>query len=101
MSYALKKTKELNEKILQAVTNMYIETCKVAKRFKEDHQHTLYFTPVFFMTTFKTYRSLLKERKQNVESIQKRYDKGLKEIKKTQDAVNYYNDLLTKKSPVL
>ena len=63
MSYQLKKTKELNEKILQAVIQMYLETCKVAKRFKEDHHHTLYFTPVFFMRTFKTYRSLLKERK--------------------------------------
>ena len=80
---------------------MYVQTKKMAKKFKDEHQHTLYFTPVFFIRTFKTYRNLLKERKKNVEEIQKRYDKGLNKIKKTQDAVNAYNDILAKKTPAL
>ena len=48
---------------------MYVETKRMAKRFKDDHLHTLYFTPVFFIRTFKTYRHLLKERKRNVQEI--------------------------------
>jgi hypothetical protein len=48
---------------------MYIATTEMAKRFHEEHQHVLYFTPVFFMRTFRTFTQLLDERKNNVVDI--------------------------------
>jgi dynein heavy chain len=100
-AYNAEQTATLNDKVLQAVAKMYVQTTRMAKKFKTEHLHTLYFTPVFFIRTFSTYRHLLRERKQNVEEIQKRYDKGLSKIKATQDAVTAYNDILAKKTPAL
>ena len=57
--YNKEKEQALNPKILDAVGRMYLATCDVAKRFHEEHKHILYFTPVFFLRTFRTFISLL------------------------------------------
>ena len=99
--YAKEKEKALTPKVLDAVSRMYIATNDMAKRFHEEHQHILYFTPVFFMRTFRTFTQLLDERKTNVVEIQKRYTKGLEKIKTTMAEVKYYSTKLRKKTPVL
>ena len=101
MFYNKEKEKALNPKILDAVGQMYLATCDVAKRFHEEHKHILYFTPVFFLRTFRTFISLLESRKNNVVEIQKRYDKGLEKIKTTMAEVQYYSTKLRKKAPIL
>ena len=50
--YNKEREKELNPKVLEGVSRMYIAAILMAKEFVEEHKHTLYFTPVFFMRTF-------------------------------------------------
>lgn len=70
---------------------MYLAVNDMAKKYNEEFKHILYFTPVFFMRTFRTFTSLLEERKKNVVQIQKRYNKGLKRIKKCMRNVKAYS----------
>ena len=99
--YLKQRETRLNEKALKAVIYMYLKSLKVAKQYMEETQHKLYFTPVAYIRTFKTFTRLLDERRKNVVDIQKRYDKGMAKIKETMDAVKYQADKLKKKTPVL
>lgn len=80
---------------------MYLKSLKMAKEYHEDTKHKLYFSPVSFIRTFKTFSRLLEERRKNVIEIQKRYDEGMSKIKETMDAVKWYLDRLRKKTPIL
>ena len=80
---------------------MYLAVNELSKRYNEEFKHILYFTPVFFIRTFRTFTYLLDERKNNVVEIQKRYDKGLIELKKCMREVKIYNTELKNKTPVL
>lgn len=99
--YNKEREKELNPKVLEAVSRIYLATQDFAKVFHEKHQHILYFTPVFFLRTFRTFTNLLQERKDNVVEVRKRYDKGLEKLKETMSEVQYYSDKLKKKTPSL
>ena len=91
----------MNPKILKAVSLMYLATNEMSKKYVEEFKHHLYFTPVFFLRTFRTFTHLLDERKKNVVEIQKRYDKGLKRIKKCMKNVKVYAAELRSKTPIL
>ena len=67
--YNTNREKELHPKVLKAVSLMYMTTLEMAKKFREGHGHTLYFTPVFFIRTFSTFTRMLGQRKQNVVEI--------------------------------
>lgn len=67
--YNKEREKELNPKVLQAVSLMYLAAADMSKKFHEEHKHVIYFTPVFFIRTFRTFRRLLAERKSNVVEI--------------------------------
>jgi len=98
-AYNLQKDTIVNNKVLKSVAHMYLQTLKVAKRYQEEHQHTLYFTPVFYLRVFKTFTRLLEERKRNVKEIQKRYEEGLDKIRSTVEAIQDYHTELEKKTP--
>lgn len=68
-AYNKEKEKALNPKVLNAVCLMYLATIEMAKKYHEEHGHVLYFTPVFFMRTFRIFTRLLEERKHNVVEI--------------------------------
>ena len=97
--YNKQREKDLNPKVLKAVSLMYLATIDLSKAYKEEFQHVLYMTPVFFMRTFRIFTRLLEERKKNVVEIQQRYDKGLDKIKETIAEVKAYNKKLREKTP--
>lgn len=99
--YNKDKEKAINPKILNAVCLMYQAANVMAKRYHEEHAHILYFTPVFFIRTFRTFTRLLEERKLNVVEIQNRYNKGLEKLKVTMKEVKYYSSKLREKTPVM
>ena len=99
--YNQEREKALNPKILKAVSLMYLSVNEMSKKYVEEFKHILYFTPVFFINTFRTFTRLLDERKNNVVEVQKRYDKGLKRIKKCMREVKAYSAELRNKTPVL
>ena len=59
----------MNPKILKAVCLMFMATQELSKKYIEEHSHILYFTPVFFIRTFRIFTRLLDERKHNVVEI--------------------------------
>ena len=78
-----------------------MQTIKFAKVYQNENNHTLYFTPKFFMRLITAYRRLLKERQKNVLAIQSRYKAGLEKISETiKEITNYYKQLESK-TPVL
>ena len=99
--YALEVEGRLNSKVLKAVSQMYLSTQKIAKKFQGDFNHTLYFTPCFFIRVFETYRKLLGERTKNVEKISKEYAAGLDKIRNMMDTCRKYHKELSDKAPVL
>jgi len=99
--YALEQETRLNHKVLAAVSSMYLSTQKTAKKFKEDFNHTLYFTPCFFIRVFATYRTLLEERTKNVEKISKEYAAGLDKIRNMMDTCRKYHKELSERAPLL
>ena len=99
--YNIEREKALNPKILKGVSLMYLAANDMAKKYVEEFKHVLYFTPVFFIRTFRTFTRLLDERKKNVVEIQKRYNKGLKRLKKCMKNVKVYSAELRSKTPVL
>lgn len=72
-----------NTRILKSFIQVYLITLRFAKKYQEKNQHTLYFTPVFFLRSMTAYRRLLVERRRNVTDTQERYNKGLEKIKDT------------------
>ena len=99
--YNKEKEKALNPKVLDAVCRMYQATCDMGKRYHEEHGHILYFTPVFFIRTFREVTRLLEERKINVVEIQNRYNKGLEKLKVTMKEVKHYASKLREKTPIM
>ena len=99
--YNKDREKERSPKVLKAVSLMYLAACEMGKRYHEQHKHVLYFTPVFFIRTFRVFTRLLEERKHNVEEIQRRYDKGLEKIKETMAEVRDFSNKLRSKTPLL
>ena len=95
------KERATNEKILKAVSLMYLDSLTVAKQYQEDSLHTVYYTPVLFMRTFKTYSRLLSQRKKNVMEIRNRYEEGLSKLQETIKSVRYAHDKLKSKTPEL
>lgn len=67
--YNKDREKERSPKVLKAVSLMYLAAGEMGKRYHEQHKHVLYFTPVFFLRTFRVFTRLLEERKHNVEEI--------------------------------
>jgi hypothetical protein len=67
--YMQNKENAVNLKVLKAVTLMYLKSLKLAKEYHEDTKHKLYFSPVSFIRTFKTFSRLLEERRKNVIEI--------------------------------
>lgn len=68
-TYQKEKEKAMNPKILKAVCLMFMATQELSKKYIEEHSHILYFTPVFFIRTFRIFTRLLDERKHNVVEI--------------------------------
>ena len=99
--YNKDREKERSPRVLEAVSLMYLAAGEVGKRYHEQHKHVLYFTPVFFLRTFRVFTRLLEERKHNVEEIQRRYDKGLEKIKETMAEVKAFSNKLRSKTPLL
>lgn len=100
-TYNKDREKSLNPKILKAVSLMYLAAIDMGKKYHEEHGHIAYFTPVFFLRTFRMFTKLLDERKNNVVEIQARYDKGLDKIKETIDEVKRYSKKLREKAPIM
>ena len=67
--YNKDREKALNPKILKAVSLMYLAAIDMGKKYHEEHGHVAYFTPVFFLRTFRMFTKLLDERKNNVVEI--------------------------------
>lgn len=65
-AFKSKKEEEQNTRILNSIAKMYMTTCQATKKYKQQFNHTLYFTPTFFLRIFECFNKLLRERKKNV-----------------------------------
>ena len=61
--YNKKREKDLNPKVLRAVSLMYQQSIELSKIYHDEFRHVVYITPVFFMRTFRIFTRLLEERK--------------------------------------
>jgi len=53
----------------------------MTRKYAEDEKHILTFTPTVYLSVFKCYKKLLKERKEIVKDVSQRYDQGLQKIR--------------------
>ena len=63
----------------------------MTKKFAEDTGQILYLTPVMFLSVFKMFKKLLKERQNVVKDIAVRYEEGLDKIRKKQNEIYGYH----------
>ena len=83
------------------MVRIYQQSLETAKKFGEQYNMVMQFTPVHFLRIFECYRRLLRERHTVVKNISKRYEAGLQKIKETQDQIFEYHQALERKSPQL
>ena len=99
--YSVSNDKDSSDRVLLSVVKMYLIAQDMTKKFAEDTGQILYMTPVMFLSVFKQFKKLLKERQNVVKDIAERYEQGLDKIRKKQNEIYGYHQELERKSPVL
>lgn len=67
------------------MVRVYQQSLETAKKFGEQYNMVMQFTPVHFLRIFECYRRLLRERHGLVKKASVGYEQGLQTIKETQD----------------
>jgi hypothetical protein len=70
----LTNEKGAQDKVLNCIVKMFISAQDMTRKYAEEEKHILTFTPTVYLSVFKCYKKLLKERKEIVKDVSQRYD---------------------------
>ena len=79
----------------------FTDTCSISDRFTMETRRKQYVTPLSYLELLSTYKTLLESKRENILNEKRRYETGLEQLAKAEDAVSVMQEKLEKIRPVL
>jgi dynein heavy chain len=92
---------EIRQKISYLCEQFFTDTCGISDRFTLETRRKQYVTPLSYLELLTTYKSLLETKREQILNEKRRYETGLEQLAKAEDAVSVMQEKLEKIRPVL